>query len=594
MGGSLFSIGVSGLKAAQVNLGVTSHNVTNASTPGYSTQTAYQAAAQPFGQGYGFTGQGVDVTDVGRAYNSFLGTQLQTAQAADSHNSSMLSMLSQVDNLMGDSSQSLNSSMQTYFGSVQTLSQNPASIPSRQAVISSAEGLVTQFKGMNTQLQQLQASANGQISDSINSINALATNIADLNGRIMALSGAGSGHEPNDLLDQRDQAVLQLNKLVKATSVTQADGSYSVFIGNGQTLVLGTTTSKMSTLPNPSDPANVNVVLDNPNGTTTQLADSLLKGGQLGGLLDFRDNTLISAQNRLGNLAIDLTTSLNYQNKLGLDLNGNPGGNLFSDLTSFATKPTDAIANMSVTAGDPTLIAAASNMTAGAISPSSSGAVVTSVEATLPASYGWTSTTTPPDSTTHPSIGISGIAVSATSASNITATISGGSAPGTYNVVVDPTTQNGYKIVDASGKDLGINFSTSSQMTGGMSFTIKPNTASTFGSGDNSNLMQLARLQTKTVVDNNRNGSSSGLQTFANAYSTTVSAVGSATSSTKLQQAASQTALEQATTAQSNFSGVNLDQEAALLIQQQQQYQACSKVIQTAQTVFGQLLAIFN
>lgn len=586
----IFNIGISGLSAAQVALATVSHNISNANTPGYTRQSLQQAAALPVGMDFGFIGMGVNVTQIMRSYDKYLSDQVQNAQSTSSFNSAQLTQLTQIDNIMANSSVGLSPSLQNYFTSVQTLSQDPKSIPSRQNMLSSAQALVSQFQSVNTRMTEIQNGTNTQIGAAVNNINTLATRIADLNQQIVSLSAGSQVNVPNDLMDQRDQAVLDLNKLVKANYVVQADGSYNVFVGNGQTLVQGYSTMKLATQPDPSNPANMQLYQPNPNGTKTLIPNSLISGGSLGGLLNFRDGALLQAQTALGNIAIDFTTSMNYQQSLGLDLNGNAGTPIFTDLTGFATQPQNAISNMQVLVGDPRSVATASNMTASAITDASNrGVTVTSVSPTLPGSYGWTSPTTPPLASNHPSMTFTSIAVNGTTNQ---ATITGGASAGVYNIVADTSRQNGYKLVTTSApvQDVGIAFSTSAQLQSGMSFTIGKNTLATMGTGDNSNLLQMANLQTKAVVDGTRNGTATGLQSFQNAYATATSIVGNATSSVKLASSAADTNLHQTTVAKSNVSGVNLDTEAADLIRYQQAYQASSKVISIAQTLFQQIL----
>lgn len=594
----IFSIGVSGLNAANVALATVSHNISNSSTPGYTRQTVAQSAMLPQNLGSSFIGLGVSVDTISRSYDKYLSDQVLSAQSDSSYYSAQLTQLNQVDNIMANTSAGLSTSMQNYFTSLQTLSQNPSSQPSRQNVLANAQALVSQFQSINNRLTQIQNGTNTQITSAVTQINTLASTIADLNKQIAQMAPASSSNQPNDLLDKRDQAMLDLNKLVKADYVKQSDGSYSVFIGNGQTLVQGYNTMPLSTQPDPTNPANIQITQPNPNGTVTVMADNLFTGGSLGGLLNFRDNSLLNTQTTLGNIAIDFTTSMNYQSQLGLDLNGNAGTNMFTDLTGLASQPQNAIAVLQVLTGDPRNIAAASDMTVSTANQSAltaQGVSVASVSATLPGTYGWSSPATPPSASTHPSLNLSNIVVSSDAAGNITAALTNSASVTTnYNVVVDPTNQNGYKLVTTASPavDVGIAFRLSGQMPKSTSFTITPNTAATFGTGDNSNLVQIQNLQTKAVVDPNRNGTTTGLQSFQDAYASATSIVGNATNTAKSAGAAATTNLQQTTLAKSNVSGVNLDQEAADLIRYQQAYQASSKVISVAQTLFQQILQL--
>lgn len=589
----IFNIGLTGLHAASTSLSTVSHNIANANSTGYTRQIVQQSAFVPQNLGSLFVGAGVSVDAISRSYSKYLTDQVFTAQSSYSYYSSQQQQLSQIDNIMTDRTAGLTPDLQAYFTSLQTLSSDPASLPSRQNVLSSAQALAAKFQSINNRLTEIQNGTNTQIVGAVNQINSIASKIANLNQQIATMAPVGSSNQPNDLLDQRDQAVQDLNKLIKASYVVQSDGSYAVFIGNGQSLVLGNMTLQLGTQVNATNPVNVDITQTSQNGAVTIMSPSLFTGGSLGGLINFRDGTLLQTQQNLGNIAIDLSTTMNYQQTLGLDRNGNAGSVIFADLTSYAGSPQNAAGNFRVLMGDPSNIAAASNMQAGAVTPATSNLVVTSVSPTLPGSYGWTSTATPPLASNHPSVSAS-IVVTAITSTSISATITGGSAPGTYNVVTDPFRQNGYKLMSNAipAVDLGIAFSLSGQLQAGASFTITANTATSFGTGDNSNLLQMVSQQTKALVDSQRNGSLSGLQSYQDAYASATSVVGNAAATTKSYQATANTNLQQTTTTRSNFSGVNLDQEAADLLRYQQAYQASSKVISVAQTLFQQILQL--
>ncbi|SMF16658.1 flagellar hook-associated protein FlgK [Pseudogulbenkiania subflava] len=595
MGTSIFSIGVSGLNAAQGALTVTSHNISNVNTAGYTRQVTQQAARYPQSASYGFIGQGVDLTHVNRVYDDYLTQQVQSAQATDSYYSGQLDFLKQVDSLMADSTVGVSPSLQDFFGSLQTLSADPSSLPSRQAAVNKAQALATKFRTLDGQLQEMASGVNTRIKASVDSINGLASQIADLNHRIAALTvKTASGtttNAPNDLLDQRDQAILELNKQVKASVVPQSDGSYSVFIGNGQTLVLGSVANQLDTQPDPTNPQQLQLVYKSTNGSNTVIPTSLVQGGALGGILDFRDNALTNARTRLGNLAIDFAAAMNYQQQLGLDLNGQQGQPLFTDLSSYAANPQGAASALQVIMTDPSGLAAASNLKAGAQVVTSSGSVlsISKVYSTLPGDYGWSSASAAgaPNVTTHPSSNLTSLTIDSTA---MTATVVNGAGTTTYNVVADPNVDNGYKLVSGSpAVDAGIAFSLSGPLTSGLTLSVVPN-AAPIGKGDNTNLLAMAKLQTRPLVDDDRTDTTSTLTSFASHYASMVSYVGSVTNEATVSSTAQSNVLQEVQTARDRISAVNLDEEAANLIKYQQAYQASSKVIQIAQQIFSSLL----
>ncbi|PTU65513.1 flagellar hook-associated protein FlgK [Chromobacterium sp. Panama] len=593
MSSNIFSIGVSGLNAAQTALSVTGNNIANVSTPGYNVQYITQAGRTPQYQGFGFLGQGVDVTNVLRTYDKFLSGQVQTAQTNSSYYSTQVKQLNQINNLMASTDVSILPALQDFFGAMQTLSQQPDAIPSRQTVLNMAQALSTKFATVDGQLQQLQSGANGQIKSTVDSINSLASQIASLNTEIAALTGGNQlSAQPNTLMDQRDQAMLELNKLVSAKAVPQADGTYSVYVGNGQTLVTGGQTNTLATQPLPSDPTTLQLVFNNPNGTVTAIPNNLMSGGQLGGLLNFRDGPLLQARQQLGTMAINFSASINYQNQLGVDNTGAAGLPIFNDLSSYASNPQNAASNLQVLMGDPNKLATASNMvsTGGA---GGNGVTMSGVWATLPGGYAGSINSVPPvfpGTGTHPSIGMTGMTITAAGTpATMTATIAGPNGGGPYNVVpVGGGASNSFKLQTTAVPpvDVGVSFQLSGAPINGQTFTVGPAPAGTKPPpGDNTNLRELLAQQNLKLMGN---------QSYGSYYSTLVASVGNQTNTAQLQSAAMQNTLKQTTESLSNVSGVSLDQEAANLIKYQQSYQACSKVIQVAQTTFSSILNLMG
>src|SRR5574340_1577562 len=329
MATSILSIGQSALAAAQAGLSTAGHNIANASTPGYSRQVVVQSTAQAQNFGYGFLGQGTQISTVQRVDSEFLGVQVQSAQTSKSGLDTYNTQIKQINNMLADPMAGLPQSLQDFFSGIQTMASNPSNVPARQTVLSSADTLAGRFHSLAGQLNEMSQGVNSQIQSSVSAIHSYAQQIAKLNDSIGNAQRA-TGQPANDLLDQRDQLILDLNKEIKATVVKQSDGSYNVFIGNGQPLVVGTKTSTLVGVASATDLSKTVVAYQSSNGNTISLSESSLVGGQLGGLLEFRSKTLEPAQNALGRVAIGLASSVNAQHRLGQDLNGNPGGDLFT------------------------------------------------------------------------------------------------------------------------------------------------------------------------------------------------------------------------------------------------------------------------
>jgi len=587
----IYGIGLSGLNAAQGGLSVIGNNIANSNTPGYNRQVINLSNRNPLGFGSSFFGTGVDLSSVSRVYDKYLTGQVQTASSQNSSYQAQLSYLNQLNNAMSDSSNGLSSSLQSFYSSLQSLSGSPSSLPSRQSVISMGQALATQFQSINARLTELHNGTNTQITSSVGSVNALVDTISQLNAQITALQGQGS---PNDLMDQRDQAVTQLTQQIGVSVVPQTDGSYSVFLSSGQTLVQGNNANHLATQPDPSNPQDVQLTLASPNGTNTVIGSNMLNGGTLAGLFSARDGAIKNAQTQLGNLAIDFSTAMNYQSQLGVDLNGNAGGLMFTDLTGYANNPAAATQNLQMLITDPQKLPMASNLKLQG-NGTSNGVALTGVSSSLPGNFGWSAgpPLTAPNPANHPSnIGAGGsIAIDGTS---MQAIITGGPGAGTYNIVPDPNVSNGYKLVTttAPATDIGIQFKLSAQLSAGTSFTVVQNTAP-IGTGDNGNLLSMANLQTAPIVNTGPRGSAGNTMTSVQSfYATLVSTVGSTTNQVQSAATAQTNTLTQVTKAKQNVSGVNLDEEATNLLRYQQAYQASSKLITIAQQMFSSLLSI--
>ena len=320
MGTGILSIGVSGIRAAQYGLMVTEHNVVNASTPGYTRQSTMQATNMSVYTGAGAFGQGVNVVTVSRMYDRFLTGQVNSAQTQVSYLDTMYKQLSQIDNMLADSKAGLSPALQSFFSGVQQVAANPSLIEGRQAMLTTSESLIGQFKNMDTRLTEMGAEIEGRITDTVEMINGFAEQIAHVNQRIM-VAESGYGQPANDLRDQRDQMIAELNKLISVEAVTDSQGNFSVFIGSGQQVVVGGTSSELVAAPSRADSGRLALSIATA-GTPIELPEKLITGGELGGLIEFRSKSLDSAKNELGRIAVSLSLTFNAQHSLGQNMLG--------------------------------------------------------------------------------------------------------------------------------------------------------------------------------------------------------------------------------------------------------------------------------
>ncbi len=329
----LLNIGLSGLSANKTSLAVTGHNITNVNTPGYSRQDAVQATRVPQFSGVGYIGSGTTLVDIRRTYSEFLSTQVRSSTALSADVEAYKSQIEQLDSLLAGTTTGITPSLQSFFSALQTAAEDPANIPARQLVLSEAEGLAKRFNTVYDRVSEQNEFINKQMSAVTEQVNRLATSIASLNEAIAV--AAANGKQPNDLLDAREEAVRQLSTYVGVSVVAQDDSSLNVFVGSGQPLVVGSTASRLEAVAGRDDPTRFEIEFV--SGGSRQGVTSLLTGGELGGLIRYRSETLDPTLNSIGRLALAVADQVNSQLGQGLDLKGQVGTALFGDFNDPAT-----------------------------------------------------------------------------------------------------------------------------------------------------------------------------------------------------------------------------------------------------------------
>ncbi len=330
MGGSTLQVGISGLAAFQRSLSTIGHNISNANTEGYSRQRVDLTARNPSPSSAGFIGNGVTVESVRRFYDSFAVSQVRSRSAATEYFTTYKSLASQVDNLLADPDAGVSSALNSFFDAVQGVADDPSSVSAREVMLTEGQGLVDRFQTLDDWLQDLGKNANDRIVSKVGEINSLARNIANMNNDIIVASGLGAGQPPNDLLDKRDKLLDDLSKLISVKIVEGTGNSINVYVGNGQSLVLDTNYMQLEAGIDPDDPENYQVSYQMPNGTSYPVTDTLT-GGELGGVIAFRNEILNPTRNKLGRLAMGIAMTFNEQQKLGVDLDGLLGDNFFEE-----------------------------------------------------------------------------------------------------------------------------------------------------------------------------------------------------------------------------------------------------------------------
>lgn len=581
----LLSTSLSGLMAAQRSLETVQHNISNVNTEGYSRQRVEQATNAARFTGDGYIGQGVNVTNVTRSYDQFVNKQLSSSLSAFGDVDRYHRLATSIDNIMADPSTGIAPAMNRFFNAINEVADDPSSVPARQVMLSEAEILTQSFNTMSGRFEEIRTQNNNDMIAMVNDINSYATAIANLNLQITEGIGKTQGlKQPNDLLDQQDALIAKLSAIVNVSVLPQENGTSSIFIGNGQSLVLGGSTATFTTLQSTFDSNRLEIGLKTTNSVTE--ITTQISGGSLAGSLRFRDEVLDPAQQKLGRVAVGLAMEINALHEQGFDLSGNAGEALFSFSGAEipVIKSPQNGGNASVTA----------NFQDVNSNPSAAGSLdfsdfkleyVSGTDYTLTRlrdnqvfSLTANATATAGVVSLSSATGLPGIDITV----DQNAGVSGGDQfliRPTYNaaqkmaVAIDDPRKiaaatnieldtNGDPVVDSSGNPVIIK--------GAMP-------------GDNRNALQLANLANKL-------GMLGGTASFNSTYNEVVSGVGTLTRAAKLGASAQETLLNQAKGARESLAGVNLDEEAANLIKFQQAYQASAQAISVARSLFDTLL----
>jgi len=331
----LFSVGTRALQANQIALQTAGNNIANVNTPGYSRQTVVLQTTQGQYTGAGYIGKGVDVATIQRNFSAFLTRQSALASSTSSADTTRADKLKQLEGIFGGGSTGLGAAVNDMLNAFSDVASAPTDLTARTVVLTRVDETAARMRASSQSLDDLQQGVTQELSQKVTAINSLAKSIAGVNEQIARAQG--SGRSPNDLLDQRDQLVRELNQYVQTTSITADDGTVGIFLGGSQALVLGTTASTVSLVKDDfGDPLKSKLAL-NSNGQTTTLDENMLGGGEVSGLLRFQNTDLAEGRNLLGRLTMVVSTAMNTQHGLGLDLDGNKGGNLFTP-TTFTNK----------------------------------------------------------------------------------------------------------------------------------------------------------------------------------------------------------------------------------------------------------------
>ncbi len=647
---SLLNVGSRALLANQAALQTAGHNIANVSTPGYSRQTVVLQTVQGQFTGGGYIGKGVDVQTIQRNHSELLTRQSTSASAVDAGDTVRMDRLRQLQEVFSGGASGIGASINDMMNALSDVVSAPTDLTARSVALTRMDETAARMRDASQRLDEIGYTVAEQLKGSMVAVNSLAKNIAGINEQIARAKG--NGQPANDLLDQRDQLIRELNQHIQTSQVAADDGTVSVFVAGSQPLVLGNQAATLS-IDDPIDfgagsGKKVLSFLAPGSSTKVELNESMLGGGQVAGLLRFQNNDLAEGRNLLGRMAIAISESMNTQNRLGLTLNGQPGENLFAPISLGNATPSNfntSTATMALTVTDPTALQASSYTVsftagdAGSVTRHSDGKVFNFDGSALPpvtvasvfSAQGLGVTLSgavnagdqfvinslqgaaaelqalqysPTDlAAANPvnaamgatnggsrqlsSLKATGPITQPATGSPVTIAFTAGS-PATYSATVPgppvATIATGNYV---SGEKIAINgweIALQGAPKSGDTVTVGNATDSQYGDWykrDTGNASALMALRDVPMFDN---------ATLADGFASAMAQVGTRTQSAQFAAELSSSIAANLERDRTAVSGVNLDEEAARLIQYQQAYQASAKMIQIAQNIFDTLI----
>lgn len=650
----LYQTGVSGLMAAQQQLATTGHNIANVNTEGYNRQRVEQTTYTASSFGHNFLGSGTFVQDVARVYSSFTyKEQLYNTTKLGAANADEAS-LDQLNEIMSFSGQAVMNSIDRFYQAVNGITDNPSDLGLRSIALNQAEILASDFQSLEQNFNQLEEAVNGEISQIATHITDISRELGKINEQILGnySSGSTSG-QPNDLLDKRDQLITELSQYTNVNTVTDKNGVMTVMIGGGSTLVAGTTSLKVAVISGDPDPLATELKLVGANSSAGLNVNTI--GGALEAKFRFRDEDLKTARNEINRLAMAISETVNSVQQQGLDLNQQQGANIFTDINatlmmdsrvlSHAGNTGSLTAQVEIT--DIGIVSTAEyeveydgvNYVMTNLSTGTSETLSLVAANTYSSSQGFNFITTGGSANAGDTFTIR---PTENSAALMEVTLANGTGIAASSAVYIKPSENNistgqvtiaqvYDPVNARA-DMNMEIAILENPPGTFTFTVTDNGGTVsapqaytppsqlidlplapatatfqieikgtpsgaapsapeiftledaFGAGNSTNALALAKTQEQGVLNN-------GTETFSQNLGIMTSSVGSRAKTAELAAQTAEALHTQAYNRNQANSGVSLDEEAANLIKFQQAYQASSRIISVANTIFDTLLS---
>ena len=354
---SALNIGTLALNANLSALQVIGHNIANANTAGYSRQTVELESAGYQTLGGNFYGMGVEIGTVSRQHDTYLTREAQLASSISAADSERLARLQQLENLFPTGEEGLGAALNDMLNAWSDIASSPTNLAARSVVLGEGEELAARLRDTAGQIDMLADSALQQVGDTVDTINRIAQDIGLINQKI--IESQGRTGEPNDLLDQRDSLIGELSKYIQVTTLPADDGSLGVFVSGGQPLVLGNQTASLAVVPDSTDASQPSIRFM--QGSVSMELPSSTLGGELGGVMQFITEDLKEVGNELGRMALAINVTMNTQHSMGVDLTGGTGTDFYvpaADTLGLPVAGNTGTAGLHTEVSDPTALKA--------------------------------------------------------------------------------------------------------------------------------------------------------------------------------------------------------------------------------------------
>src|SRR5579884_1282071 len=341
------SIAVRALLAQQGALATTSNNVANINTPGYSRQRPIMMESEPTWEGSFLMGSGVTLKGIESLRDNVLELRLDEETQRQGQLGAFVNAMQQVQTMFSGNDGEIGDTISKFFTSLNQLSADPANIPIRQSVLQAAANMATAFRRTSANVSALRNNLDLGVVQAVSEVNRLTGQIANLSSQVTSLERIGQ--DPGAFLDQRNLLIRDLSSLIDVSVIDNGQGSISLTTNQGTVLVADNRAFALGTHLGTDGMTHIY------DGDTDITAT--INGGQIAGLVQTRDTSLPALLGNLDTLASGLISALNTAHRQGFDVNGDPGGDLFTPTALGAS----AASTFQVQISDPSLLAASSD-----------------------------------------------------------------------------------------------------------------------------------------------------------------------------------------------------------------------------------------